>query len=213
MEGVCYSNTYSNYSMAYTVKIVDFDPPGKVMIYQYSDNCITQIMAPKAVVAEQCQQFTGAFHGIYKLMFRGTPCERKEEYCSKLRIVTQEFYQSVTCKGLTTASFAFPLHKECLRFENGTQNFEVSEDLTNITQTDYHGSSVCAGSLAYRYHIQVDRCYPLYGDFAFKWRIDIIEQLAASCSYRKARLSAMSMATLASLHAASNEMYSLGVLR
>lgn len=205
MEGVCYSNTYSNYSKAYTVKIVDFDPPGKVNVYQYSDNCMTQIIAPKSVQAEQCQQFTGAFHGIYKLMFRGTPCEKKEEYCSKLRIVSQEFFQSATCKGLTTASFSFPLHKECLRFENGTQHYEVSSDMSNITQTDFHGSGMCAGSLSNKYHIQVDRCYPLYGDFAFRWRIDLVDEMAADCSYPKVSgLSTLSLAALTSLHAASN---------
>jgi len=141
---------------------------------EYNDMCLNQVRK-KSVVAGQCQQFAGGFHGIYKLMFRGEPCELEKDRCSTLRIVHQEFFQSITCKGLTTAKFSFPLHKECLRFENGTQTYQLNEEMTNVTQTDHHGSSVCDSPWAVKYYAEVDRCYPLYGDFAFKWRLDIVQ--------------------------------------
>merc|ERR1711959_707024 len=68
--------------------------------------------------------------------------------------------------------------KECLRWSNGTQTFEVDAQNVNITQTDYAGNDNCGKgetlgkanpTVGRKYIMQNMRCYELYGNRAFSW--------------------------------------------
>merc|ERR1711959_833277 len=90
----------------------------------------------------------------------------------------QQFYQTIDCRDSAYQIYKYPIQKECLRWSNGTQTFEVDSAGVNITQTDYSGDDQCGKNAAKdapvigkKYIMQNMRCYELYGNRAFSWTI------------------------------------------
>merc|ERR1712054_475767 len=81
----------------------------------------------------------------------------------------QEFFSTTNCRGPPFASYQYPIARECLRYSNGTQDFNADAEYVNVTEIDYPGSNRCDG-LMVKYVMKLSQCYQLYGNRAFRWR-------------------------------------------
>lgn len=105
----------------------------------------------------------------------------------------QRFYQNIECRDSPYEMYEYPIQKECLRWSNGTQTFEVDAADVNITQTDYAGNDNCgkvveAGKKApvgRKYIMQNMRCYELYGNRGFSWTVTSVPGMVSSARSRR----------------------------
>jgi hypothetical protein len=134
----CYANSYSNISTAYDMSIVRFFPqkldsgvtePQKVNVRQYTDHCKTSNLPAVTAYVGQCTPFIGSLYGLFSLKRRSTACVGAE--CSTLKMVRHEFFATTSCTGPLTNLYKYPIHRECLQFANGTQEFYASEDMSD----------------------------------------------------------------------------------
>lgn len=170
----CYANLYSNVSKAFSVKIIDFDPPQRFDIRQYSDDCRTMVDIKRTVTAGMCQDFAGPFYAQFELRFRAATCTGPD--CSPLQVAIQTFYPMSECMGVPMLIYKYPVTNECMRYNNGTQRFQVDQWGINITQVDYLGNDDCtAGGATREYVITSFMCFPLYSDReprSFSWVLE-----------------------------------------
>lgn len=177
-DNTCYANKYSpNVTLAYKMRIVNFDSPARIDFREFSDDCHTLTKPKRTMIAgtSRCNLFLGSLYAQFDLRFRSNTCQGSK--CSNLAITIQTFYSAASCTGPAYAVFRYPVQGECLRAKNGTQDIMTSVDDRNITLNDYIGSDDCAEPIYRRrtYAIVNQYCYPLYVTKAprsFIWRVE-----------------------------------------
>lgn len=194
LDGGCYSNTYSNLTKAFSVKITSYGHKGAnwmVDLTEYEDNCWTPSYDPptRTLTMGQCERFAGAVRAQISVVERSVRCKGLD--CSKLPVGVQEFFPEVGCRGFPMRELGLrvPLRGECLRWRNGTQTYLVDNIMDNMTRTDYPNSTSCnwdGVKPKTEYRIEGDDCTELCSQSqinegacpaprSFKWRVERIK--------------------------------------
>eukprot|EP00397_Hematodinium_sp_SG-2012_P033604 GEMP01035926.1.p1 GENE.GEMP01035926.1~~GEMP01035926.1.p1 ORF type:complete len:293 (+),score=34.84 GEMP01035926.1:38-916(+) len=211
----CYANRYEkpttgaiSMGFAFMVSIVSFhnktsaqgtSQPRLININYYSDACHTPYGPPMQMVEGQCSGLQSrpvfhTLHGWFSLRRRTTggltkECAGGPHFCSTIQLVHNQFYASTQCDGMSYKSYSYPVGRECLRYNNGTQFFFVDDiDGQTVYEYDYPLSPDCTEDgmgctncvQKKIYQLQLGYCYALLDRDGFQWRLDPTKDISAS---------------------------------
>jgi len=171
-ENVCYANSYTNQTFGLKFRIVHFDPPALIYMWNFLDECKTQDGLLKTITAQRCTEYTGSLW--CKMSLR----ERSNVYvgpdCSTMQLGVQNFYAATTCSGPTVNTFSYPIQGECLAAsQTGSVEFQLSGP--NLTRRDYIGNKKCLVpsnlTIVESTSSTIGRCYPLPLQGSRRWQL------------------------------------------
>lgn len=202
IDGGCYANVYSNLTAAFQGNIITYSYPQEFTLTEYIDDCNNMYNQPRRIRAGLCVRFVGQLYGIMSMVYRSPTCSN---FCSTINVAVQTFWSMAQCKGTVYQVNTFPLQSECLRVNNGTQLFSISNGYTNITQVTFPGDRQCtSGAVTKSYSMTNGYCYPLYTDkqpMSFTWSVALSSPSAISSSPTVPRLLSLAApATVAAAH-------------
>ncbi|KAF4654772.1 hypothetical protein FOL47_009781 [Perkinsus chesapeaki] len=183
----CYANTFDvEQSLAFSIKTIDYTPNSeRFQLSLFKDDCKTpesknSFGSQFSVISGACEPILGTAYGIYSVRYRNEKrtCNPSDSAywggCSPLRVAVFSRYTTTDCSGMPIEVQIKPAFDgECLRAENGTQTYALSETSSNMTLRDFQGATDCLEEPQRTINVGIGACYPLGVDQSFRWTTSV----------------------------------------
>jgi len=198
----CYANRYDlppnnlvSLGYAFRVSIVnlfnrtmgDRVYPRMINFAYFRDKCLSTNAPSLQMVENQCsgaieRPMFGKLYGYFTLKHRSTTCNPELNLaCSVVRLSHLEYFKSDSCSSLPYLKLSYPINRECLRYDNGTQLFYLDPNsASTIIEVDFPHSPDCTVNeigcancvVPAKFYMQRDQCYKLKDFDSFRWTVD-----------------------------------------